>query len=127
VRPSASGKRNDRLTTGSTGSAHIHASEQLVHNLSGHPETSTAVFASAGQVLSKFSRCSGLSKSTLFNTRSLGRSATAKLLQNFVHLFVKLIMLRIGYVADVENQRSLLHFFQCCAKSGQQNPWADRE
>src|SRR4029077_991936 len=50
----------------------------------------------------------------------LGAIRNAKLLQNFVDLFVQLVVVGIGNVADVKNQGGFLHFFKGRAKGGQQ-------
>src|SRR6266849_1766626 len=50
----------------------------------------------------------------------LGAIRYAKLLQNFVDLFVQLVVMRIGDVADVKNQCGFLHFFQRRAKGCEQ-------
>src|SRR5205814_10553212 len=44
-------------------------------------------------------------------------------MQNLVDFLVKLIVVWIGDVAHVEDQRSFLHFFERCAKRRQQPFW----
>src|SRR5260370_2927469 len=52
-----------------------------------------------------------------------GAVGDAEFAQDFIDLFVELIVMRIGDVADVQDQSGFLHLFERGAKGGEQALW----